>query len=137
MNVIMQLSPSQLNTLDAGLRCVRARIPAATIDSAFRRLVEKEVTLLLMSVGVTMDLYIGLDDGWDAFCERGNSSEFRLESLYSCRRKSVENCGDWTSYASIICLVSSKTVRIAQYLLGFFLVPVDVVRTNRHMFVSM
>jgi hypothetical protein len=104
MNAVMQLSPSQLNTLDAGLRRVRTRILATTDAVALRRLVENEVPHLLMSVGVDMDLHVGANDGWDRFIERGNSSEFRLESLYSHRRKNVENFACWTSYAMIICL---------------------------------
>jgi len=100
----MQLSPSQLNTLDAGLRRVRARILATTDALALRRLVENEVPFLLVSVGVSMDLYVGSDDGWDLFLERRNSSECRWESLYSHRRMNVEKLGCWTSYAMIICL---------------------------------
>ena len=107
MNTMMQLSASQLDTLDAGLRRVRARILATTDARALRRLVENEVPLLLMSVGVSIDLHVGRDGnnaGWHDFCECGNSSEFRWEALYSHRRKNVENFADWTSYAMIICL---------------------------------
>ena len=70
----MQLSACQLNTLDAGLRRVRARILAAPDAHAVRRLVENEVPLLLMSVGVSMDLHVGSGSGWLDFSERGNSS---------------------------------------------------------------
>ena len=104
MNVVMQLSPSQLNTLDAGLRRVRARILATTDSKALRRLVENEVPLLLMSVGIAMDLYVRTRPGWDDFCDRGNSPESRLEVIYSRRRGQVEGFADWTSYALIICL---------------------------------
>ena len=103
MNVVMQLGPSQLNTHDAGLRRVRARILATTDDKALRRLVENEVPLLLMSVGVAMDLYVR-KSGWNDFRNRENSPDFRLEVLYSRRRGNVESLADWTSYAMIICL---------------------------------
>jgi len=104
MNAVMQLTPSQLNTLDAGLRRLRTRILATTDGLALRRLVENEVPLLLMSVGVSMDLYVGSFDGWHDFCARGNSSQFRLEALYSHRRKNIEGLAGWTSYAMTICL---------------------------------
>ena len=104
MNAVMRLSPSQLHTLDAGLRRVRTHILATTDAVALRRVVENEVPLLLMSVGVTMDLYVGSFDGWHDFCARGNSSEFRLEALYSHRRKNIEGLAGWTSYAMTICL---------------------------------
>jgi len=104
MNAVMQLSPVQLNTLDDGLRHMRTRILATTNDRALRRLLENEVPLLLMSVGVAIDLYVGSDGGWKVFCEQGNPPEFRWVVLHGYRRKSVEYAGEWISYAAVTCL---------------------------------